>query len=111
MITSINVIKVNFPTERKYPSIPISRFSVFYIFLSGVNAELKKFFYLMNFLFITCFLLIYSLFLAMIRSLIISDPYHPHLSSLFSREGKEAGNGVNDGPCLCDEAFVKFPRV
>ena len=42
----------------------------------------------MNFLFITCFLLIYSLFLAMIRSLIISDPYHPHLPSLFSREGK-----------------------
>ena len=43
-ITSINVIKVNFPTERKYTSIPISRFSVFYIFLSGVNAELKNFF-------------------------------------------------------------------
>ena len=37
--TSINVIKVNFPTERKYPSVPIFCFSIFYIFLSGVNAE------------------------------------------------------------------------
>ena len=29
----------------------------------------------------------------------------------FSREGRGAGNGVNYGPCLCDEASIKISKA
>ena len=56
------MIKLSFPTEGKYPSVPIFCFSVFYIFLSGVNAELKKKFVSPEFLVYLYYLLSFDLF-------------------------------------------------
>ena len=127
--TSINVIKVNFPTERKYPSVPIFCFSVFYIFLSGVNAWmlnfLKKFvsheflvyLYYLLLIYVSHEFLVYLYYFWFIffswpwwGAWLVQASTTPPPIPLLQR-GEETGNGVNDGPCLCDEAFLKFPRL